>query len=132
MAMQNFLVTYRDEIIARTRAKVAQRVAPRPTTVELDEGIPLFLDQLIATLHSPSPSDDAEISRVATEHGSNLLKRGLTVGQVVHDYGGVCQAITELAVDLNAPISSADFHTLNWSYPGSVDRWTLSHVVSGS
>lgn len=111
--MQNFLATHRDEIIARTRAKVAQRDAPRPTAIEIDEGIPLFLDQLIATLRSPSPSDDAEISRIATQHGSNLLQRGVTVGQVVHDYGGLCQAITELAVDLKAPITTADFHTLN-------------------
>lgn len=113
MAMQTFLNTHRSEIIARTRLKVAQRAAPRPTMVELDEGIPLFLDQLIATLRSPSLSDDAEISRVATQHGSNLLHKGFTVGQVVHDYGGLCQAITELAIDLNAPISAADFHTLN-------------------
>jgi signal transduction histidine kinase len=112
-AMHNFLATHRNEIIARTRAKVAQRVAPRPTTIELDEGIPLFLDQLIATLRNPSPSDDTEISRVALQHGGNLLQMGFTVGQVVHDYGGLCQAITELAVDLEAPITSADFHTLN-------------------
>jgi signal transduction histidine kinase len=38
---------------------------------------------------------------------------GFTVGQVVHDYGGVCQAITELAVELQAPIRNEDFHTLN-------------------
>lgn len=79
----------------------------------MDEGIPLFLDQLIATLRSPSPSDDADIGRVATQHGSNLLQQGFTVAQVVHDYGGLCQAITELAIELSAPISSADFHTLN-------------------
>jgi signal transduction histidine kinase len=111
--MQDFLTTHRDEIIARTRAKVAERDAPRPTTIEMDQGIPLFLDQLIATLRNPTPSDDAEISKVATQHGSNLLRQGFTVGQVVHDYGGLCQAITDLAVELSAPISSAEFHTLN-------------------
>jgi signal transduction histidine kinase len=31
----------------------------------------------------------------------------------VHDYGDVCQTITELAVETNAPMSTADFHTLN-------------------
>jgi signal transduction histidine kinase len=31
----------------------------------------------------------------------------------VHDYGDVCQAITELAVELNAPITTEDFRTLN-------------------
>jgi signal transduction histidine kinase len=35
------------------------------------------------------------------------------VSQVVHDYGDVCQAITELAVELAAPISTDDFRTLN-------------------
>ena len=35
------------------------------------------------------------------------------MSQVVHDYGDVCQAITELAVELNAPISTDDFRTLN-------------------
>jgi len=38
---------------------------------------------------------------------------GLTVGQVVHDYGDVCQVVTELAVEQNAPISSQEFRTLN-------------------
>jgi signal transduction histidine kinase len=31
----------------------------------------------------------------------------------VHDYGDICQAITELAVELNAPVSTDDFRTLN-------------------
>jgi hypothetical protein len=35
------------------------------------------------------------------------------VSQVVHDYGDVCQAITELAGEMDAPISTEDFRTLN-------------------
>ena len=35
------------------------------------------------------------------------------MSQVVHDYGDVCQAITELAVEMNAPISTDDFRMLN-------------------
>jgi len=38
---------------------------------------------------------------------------GFTVAQVVHDYGDICQAITELAIERKAPISAEDFHTLN-------------------
>jgi signal transduction histidine kinase len=38
---------------------------------------------------------------------------GFTVSQVVHDYGDVCQTITELAVDKKAAISAEEFHTLN-------------------
>ncbi len=54
-----------------------------------------------------------EISTSAIEHGHDLLGQGFTVSQVVHDYGDVCQAITELAVELDAPIRTNDFRTLN-------------------
>ena len=35
------------------------------------------------------------------------------MSQVVHDYGDVCQAITDLAVEAAKPISADDFRTLN-------------------
>jgi signal transduction histidine kinase len=49
----------------------------------------------------------------ATQHGSDLLKQGFSIAQVVHDYGDICQAVTELALDLRIPVSTEDFHTLN-------------------
>jgi signal transduction histidine kinase len=49
----------------------------------------------------------------AVLHGSDLLRQGFTVSQVVHDYGDVCQSITELAQETNAPISTDDFRLLN-------------------
>jgi hypothetical protein len=42
-----------------------------------------------------------------------LLKQGFTVAQVVHDYGGVCQAVTELADETNALITPLEFQTFN-------------------
>lgn len=42
-----------------------------------------------------------------------MLMQGYTVSQVVHDYGDVCQAVTELAVERQAAISLEDFRTLN-------------------
>ena len=86
---------------------------PRQTAAEREDGIPLFLQQLIETLQSPSESTTNEMVETATMHGRNLLRMGVTVGQVVHDYGGLCQAITELAVSLGSPISTGEFHTLN-------------------
>ena len=44
---------------------------------------------------------------------SNCLIEGYTVDQVVHDYGDICQAITELARERNAPVTVDEFHTLN-------------------
>ena len=54
-----------------------------------------------------------DIGNSAKKHGHDLLTQGFTVEQVVHDYGDVCQSITDLAVELEASISTDDFRTLN-------------------
>jgi signal transduction histidine kinase len=113
--LHEFVTAHRQEIIARTRAKVAMRQAPRPTQRELETGVPLFLDQLATALRGASPSvtELKAIGDTAAIHGGHLLEQGFTVSQVVHGYGDVCQAMTELAEETNAPITTAEFHTLN-------------------
>lgn len=49
----------------------------------------------------------------ATAHGKELLQLGYTVDQVVHDYGDLCQAITDLAFERDVPFSIGEFRTLN-------------------
>ena len=110
--LHNFTVENRDEIIRRGRAKVATRGVPVPTKGELDHGVPVFLDQLSHALRVGA-STGAEVSRAAILHDHDLPFGGYTVSQVVHDYGAVCQAITELAADLKTPISAEDFGILN-------------------
>jgi signal transduction histidine kinase len=110
--LHEFIGANREEIIARCRAKVATRSIPLPTEAEIDHGVPVFLDQLTDALRLGLISSP-EIGRSAVQHGHDLLLQGFTVSQVVHDYGDVCQAITELAVEMNAPISTEDFRTLN-------------------
>ena len=111
--LDEFITTYRAEIISRCRAKVATRSLPPPTAVEIDHGVPLFLDQLVATLRERSQTLSPEIAAGALLHGHDLLRQGFTVSQVVHDYGDICQAVTELALEMNAPIATDDFRTLN-------------------
>src|SRR5512145_2484782 len=110
--LHEFIAVNRAEIIRRCRAKVALRSMPPPTNRELDHGVPVFLDQLVNALRLGLNSSP-EIGWTATQHGHDLLLQGFTVSQVVHDYGDICQAITELAVELTAPISTEDFRTLN-------------------
>ncbi len=110
--LHEFLSQYRDEIIARARAKVAARLAPKASVEQLENGPALFLNQLIESLlHSKSKT--VAIDASATIHGAELLKLGFTVGQVVHDYGSVCQSVTELAEEVHAPITTEEFRTLN-------------------
>jgi hypothetical protein len=112
VALDIFIRTNREEIIRRCRAKVETRSDPPPTTAELDRGVPLFLDQLIDELvHGPSAIQ--AIGRGAVQHGRDLLFQGFNVGQVVHDYGDICQSVTDLAVEQGAPIATDDFRTLN-------------------
>jgi signal transduction histidine kinase len=118
--LHEFLTKNREELVRRCRAKVAKRMAPEPTTVELEHGIPLFLDQLIGTLRKElgapregSSHVPAEIGRSAGQHGNELLRKGFTVDQVVHDYGDLCQSVTELAAEKKAPVTVDEFRTFN-------------------
>lgn len=110
--LTDFILENREEIITRCRSKLSSRSAPRVTELELEEGVPLFLDQFVDVVRSASGSMTA-MGSTASKHGAELLQAGYTVGQVVHDYGGICQSVTELAVEKKAPISSGDFKILN-------------------
>jgi signal transduction histidine kinase len=111
MRLHEFVAVHREEIIRRCQAK-ATRPMPPETIVEIDYGVPVFLKQLVDTLRLGRASD-AEIGRSAVLHGHDMLRQGFTVSQVVHDYGDVGQAITELAGETSAPISAEDFRLLN-------------------
>lgn len=126
--MHKFLSANRADLIDRCRAKVAQRSAGLPER-ELKHGITPFLEQLIQTLQveqSTEPhrsfkisgpaggqSASSEIGETASQHGKELLQHGYSVEEVVHDYGDLCQAVTDLAFEQDAPISIDEFRTLN-------------------
>jgi signal transduction histidine kinase len=114
--LYEFVTTYREAIIAKTRVKVSTRPWPPTSTAELENGLPMFLTQLAETLRwedTVTPFSTQAIGDSATRHGRDLLALGFTVSQVVHDYGDICQAVTELAVEQNAPITTREFHVLN-------------------
>lgn len=128
--LHEFLSANKAALIDRCRSKVALRTAPPATPFELEHGIPLFLDQLIRTLQVEQSAEPmrsrrvsgptggaqsalSEIGVTATQHGRELLQLGFTVDQVVHDYGDLCQAITDLAFEKVAKIEVDEFRTLN-------------------
>jgi len=111
-ALHKFLTENTQELIARTRAKVAARTSPLPTEAEMKNGVPLFLAQLIDRLRLKTTNSDA-IEVAASAHGGELHAMGFSVSQVVHGYGDVCQAITQLADEMRAPIAVDEFQTFN-------------------
>jgi hypothetical protein len=46
-------------------------------------------------------------------HGRDLFLNGFTIAQVVRDYGDVCQAVTNLAVESGASIAVEEFRIFN-------------------
>jgi hypothetical protein len=125
--LHEFLIRNRADLIMRCQAKVALRPGPRPSWDDEMFGIPAFLSQLIEMLRLDQDSNVFDIARepqakkdlsatvasTATKHAKELRERGLSVDQVVHDYGDLCQAVTELAFERNAGIEVSEFHTLN-------------------
>ncbi|MEO7111197.1 MAG: HAMP domain-containing sensor histidine kinase [Polyangiaceae bacterium] len=129
--LRDFIATNRDEILIEARARVLARSAPRATEMELTDGLPVFLDQLGDALKKASslqPVDHAEIATSAGRHGVELFHRGLTVAQVVHDYGDLCQVITGLAVEKRARIDVGEFRTLNLCLDDAIAGAVTSHA----
>jgi signal transduction histidine kinase len=129
--LYEFIATYHDAIIARAREKVSHRPWPPASVHELENGLPTFLGQLSETLRleatsTPMPPDAMNAS--ATLHGGELLALGFSVSQVVHDYGDICQAVTELAVELHAPITTEEFHTLNRCLDTAIAEAVTEHA----
>jgi hypothetical protein len=112
LTLSHFIGQNREELISRCGAKVARRSVPYITRAEIDHGVPMFLDQLCDELvHGRSKTHD--IAKSAEQNGHDLLLQRFTISQVVHGYGDVCQSVTDLALELGAPISTDDFRTLN-------------------
>jgi hypothetical protein len=123
--LHEFLRSHHRELIDRCKEKVAKRFGPAEPPATMDHGVPLFLQQLADALRTeqstptrsivhPEPTPfDSEIGRAAAMHGAEMLSLGFTVDQVVHEYGDVCQSVTDLAVEKKIQISTDEFRTLN-------------------
>jgi signal transduction histidine kinase len=109
----DFILEHRDLLVERVRDKTRQRVAPVPTAIELETGVPLFLDKFWSRLRLDEAHAFSEIGADATIHGGELLAAGFTIGQVVHGYGDICQCVMQLAVELHAAITAESFKRLN-------------------
>ena len=131
MILHEFINTYRDPIITRTREKLTDRPWAVVSQSELEHGVPLFLTQLSESLRletTANPFSDQAIAASAVKHGRELRALGFNISQVVHDYGDICQAITEVAVEQNAPITTEEFHTLNRCLDTAIAEAVTEHA----
>jgi hypothetical protein len=141
--LYEFLRDNRDEILALTERKSRALTGVRPSSEQLKQGLPIFLNQLMAILKLESAAvlqaeidaagmvkasnendepglakaagrlGDAAVARAAGMHGAELLRLGYTLSHVVHAYGSICQSITGLATEKKAVITASEFRDLN-------------------
>ncbi|MBC7539663.1 MAG: hypothetical protein H7281_12645 [Bacteriovorax sp.] len=141
--LYEFLQNNEDEILALTEQKTLELAGDHPSSSQLKEGLPIFYKQVIEVIHhadkpsSPPAKDitaiakaadendepamaeaanqpeEAELAKSAGRHGSELSRLGYKLSHVVHAYGALCQAITEVASKKNFPVTASEFHALN-------------------
>jgi len=143
VSLQEFLRANEAAILASTDAKALQLAGRRQASEQMKRGPPIFFKQLLDVLErspiDPEGSDvdcdgmvkaayaadepaiaraagrpyEAEVALSAGAHGIELQKLGYTLSHVVHGYGAICQAITELALEKGVPITTREFRHLN-------------------
>jgi signal transduction histidine kinase len=117
--LHEFLTENRNELAKRCHAKVVARLASAaPPIVPARgsaHGVPRLIEQLIETLRAGGEPITLVpgIGESAAHHAGELHRSGFTIKQVVHTYGDLCQALTELAHERDEPITVAEFHTFN-------------------
>ena len=130
--LYEFLILNREAIIDATTTKAIHRGSPTLDVGALRNGVPLFLAQVSETLRREAVDGNdfssREIADGATKHGAELLVRGFTVSEVVHFYGDICQAVTELAVQQNAPVTVDEFRILNRSLDTAIAQSVTEHA----
>lgn len=138
MSLHTFIHAHREELIEACRIKSAQRRVQAWLPARA-EGVSAFLDQLVevllseeqvevsATVETPVSPVRTELGKAAARHGVFLLGHGYSTDLVVHEYGDVCQAVTGLAISLDAPITVHEFRILNRCLDDAIAEAVAAH-----
>lgn len=103
--LRELLKNRRSELITRWALKVAKRLGHGPRPVDVEWGIPFFLDELLSALQADQAAPVFD--------GRAFLRRGFTAAQIVHDCGELREAIAEVALERDAIIELDEFRTLD-------------------
>lgn len=108
--MVNLLRTYPHRIISNVLSKNVELL--QVATADLEKELLLFLNLVIDSLTTATEPSE-ELRQRTFRQGHQLHRLSVPLAQVVHLYGDVCQAMTELANELNVAISPSEYHAFN-------------------
>ena len=131
--LHEFLTANRKELIVACNRKSALRRGSAAYPPPADNDAPLFLTQLVDTLRKEQSEPSlagadplprgcrlSVIGHAAALHGTEMLRQGYPVDLLVHHYGDICQAVTELAIQHSELISTNEFRILNGSLDDAI------------
>lgn len=113
--LSEMLSAHRDELSARAHARLASRAAAPAIEQELVAGLATFFEQLqlsLVTADANEQSEHSDLLRTARLRGADFFRHGLSAARIVQDYGDLAEVVTELALERDAPISSAESRVL--------------------
>jgi signal transduction histidine kinase len=125
--VHQFLAANRVLILERSKSLAERRNARSTVMVNIHSALPSLLVQITLMIRAQQQAGsepqrggiergdtvDSLIGRSAAATGWALSEIGLPIEDIVLGYGDLCQAITELAVEFDAPFSVAQFRILN-------------------
>jgi signal transduction histidine kinase len=115
--LEQFIVAHRADLAALCVEKSALRLTPPRTGAHGAKSA--FLDCLARSLVAEAGGAE-RIAELAAGHGLALLEEGHTLHDVIHEYGDVCQAITEVAARAGTTIPASEFGLLNARLDGAM------------
>lgn len=123
--LADFIAVNRDEIITRYSAKVEARSLRIPLDAGTEYAGLVFIDRLLSALRA-GPKFDSD---VAVHHRGNGDLDEPSILPRLAVYGDICQSITELATEMNAPVNVAECATLDRSVDEATAR-AVTELVS--
>ena len=125
--LHEFLTRERESVLLRCKQQMMKNLGTRQTSEMVEEGLPVFYDQLIEILQRDGSFElDSEsnptamatrssAAEAARNQGKEYLRLGYPISEVVHSYGAICQSITGAANIQDFNITSHEFRQLNLS-----------------
>jgi hypothetical protein len=119
MPLLEFLKANENAILARSEEKTSTLAGEHRGLKTPKSGLPIFFHQLLHVLQqmrldeAHSDGCDVEVEKSAGVLGKEAQHLGYTLSHLVHAYGAICQAITEIAIEENLAITTQEFRVLN-------------------
>jgi signal transduction histidine kinase len=115
--LADFLVEHRQRIVDRTLARILERTRDRPDErSEAREGIDRVVGNMAAALREGrGAGGERRVLDPAPQslHAAQRYRMGYPLADLVHDYGDLCTAITQIAEDAGETIDVVEYRIVN-------------------